>query len=334
MKAIFMSSNQAALKNVYKSEVRERLSGRLEFPDDIYTFDEKTLAERADELAQTDFIFSTWGMPRFSREFIREKLPKLKAVFYGAGSVQGFAREFLDEGRTVVSAWAANALPVAEFTVAQIILAGKGYFQRLKKCSSDGWANRRAKCDYLGNYGAKIGIIGAGMVGRAVIKLLKNYRFDIYVFDPFLPDKAAAELGVKKTSLEFIFAECPIISNHLANNPATVGMLNGRLFSLMQPNAAFINTGRGAQVVEADLCAAMRDYPERIALLDVTFPEPPEAGSELYALDNVYLSPHIAGSLGDEVARMGEYMLSEFEAFVDGRPLNYSVTPKMLETMA
>lgn len=79
------------------------------------------------------YLFSTWGMPALGKEQIRAYFPSLKAVFYAAGSVQGFAREYLEAGVQVFSAWAANAVPVAEFTVAQILLAGKGYFQGLRR---------------------------------------------------------------------------------------------------------------------------------------------------------------------------------------------------------
>ena len=102
----------------------------------------------------------------------------------------------------------------------------------------------------------------------------------------------------------------------------------------MKPNATFINTGRGAQVVEADLIDALKAEPNRVALLDVTMPEPPKPDSLFYKMDNVFLSPHIAGSLGDEVARMGEYMLEEYTRWTSGEPTKWSVSLKMLETMA
>lgn len=75
---------------------------------------------------ETEYLFSTWGMPMLSEEDIREFLPNLKAVFYGAGTVQYFVCPFLACGVRVFSAWAANAIPVAEYTVAQILLANKG----------------------------------------------------------------------------------------------------------------------------------------------------------------------------------------------------------------
>ena len=326
MKSIFMSGNSNAIGNVYPDYMKERLCQHTEFTAPMNKFTADDFISRKDDLKDVEFIFSTWGMPHLETDIIKQYLPSLKAVFYGAGSVQAFAREFIESNITVVSAWAANGIPVAEVTVAQIILANKGYYQTLGR--------KRVKSAFRGNYNTNVGIIGAGMIGRLVINSLKNYKFNIYVFDPFLSDADAEELGVTKESLAYLFENCDVISNHLANNPQTIGMIDKNVLNLMKPNAAFINTGRGAQVVEADLIAALKAEPERIALLDVTYPEPPVEGSEFYTLDNVFLSPHLAGSIGAEIERMGEFMYDEFVSFLNGEPLKYSVSMKMLETMA
>jgi len=86
--------------------------------------------------------------------------------------------------------------------------------------------------------------------------------------------------------------------------------------------------------VEEDLARALREYPSRTALLDVTFPEPPCDDSCLYKMDNVFLTPHIAGSMSCETARMGEYMYDEFIALQKGFSPKYEVRLQMLETMA
>jgi phosphoglycerate dehydrogenase-like enzyme len=127
-------------------------------------------------------------------------------------------------------------------------------------------------------------------------------------------------MGVEKCTLERLFSECPVISNHLANNAQTRGLLDYQLFSRMGPYASFINTGCGAQVVEADLIRALKEEPGRCALLDVTDPEPPEQGHPFYSMDNVFLTPHIAGSMGNEVARMGAYMLEALNSYLSGNP--------------
>lgn len=102
----------------------------------------------------------------------------------------------------------------------------------------------------------------------------------------------------------------------------------------MRQDATFINTGRGAQVVEADLVHVLRQRSDLTALLDVTDPELPAPASALYALPNVPLSSHIAGSLNDEVVRMADHATEEFVRWERGEPLRYEVTAAMLDTMA
>lgn len=114
MKTIYLCEGEPKIRNVYGTEER------------IYT--KADVLQNPLHFRDTEFVFSTWGIPVFTEEEIKEYLPSLKAVFYGAGSVQKFARPFLNCGVKVFSAWAANAVPVAEYTVAQIILANKGFF--------------------------------------------------------------------------------------------------------------------------------------------------------------------------------------------------------------
>ena len=219
--------------------------------------------------------------------------------------------------------------------MAQIVLSGKGYFQGMRRMEKGGREAFNAYAHSLPcNYQVKIGVLGAGMIGSRVLKMLQGYDFETLAYDPFASDEKLAALGAKRASLEEIFSQCQVISNHIANLPATQKMLRYEHFSKMKKNAVFINTGRGAQVAEEDLAQALREEPDRTALLDVTWPEPPEGDSPLLALPNCILSPHIAGSINNEVARMGAYMAEEYEAFSGGRPCRYQVTLDMLETMA
>lgn len=333
MRAIFLCEKPDNKSYVYSNEVIERLKRHVALEDKVYCKADVLNAKESFE--DVKIIFSTWGMPSFTVDEIRKCFPSLECVFYGAGSVQSFARPFLECGVKVFSAWAANAVPVAEFTVAQIILANKGYFLTSRIYRECG--NRAAKAEFKkcrGNYGETVGIIGAGMIGKLVIHMLKQYKLNVIVFDPFLPDEKAKELGVEKCSLSELFERAFVVSNHLANNPQTVGMLNYELFSKMRENAVFINTGRGAQVVEDDLVRVLSERPDLTALLDVTYPEPPKDGHPFYTLKNCIMTPHIAGSAGDEVVRMAEYMADELDAYLTGKPTRYEVNAEMLRTMA
>ena len=330
MKAAFFSTAKQNIDEVYTKAVQEELKGYFDFCDGFYDM------ESIDQLKEVECLFSTWWMPELSEEEIKTFFPNLKIVFYGAGSVQKFARPFLDLGIKVLSAWQANSVPVVEFATAEILLANKGFYQSMHRFGSreGGEAANQHFRSFPGNYDTKVGLIGLGSIGASVAEKLKDYRLEVYAYDPFCSAEKAERLQVKLVSLEELFRECQVISNHLPDLPETVGILNYSLFSQMKKNGVFLNTGRGAQVVEEDLVRAMEEEPERTAVLDVTKPEPPKEDSKLYTTKNIFLTPHMAGSSGNERFRLGEYMKEEAIRYAKDEPLWYEVTRKMLETMA
>lgn len=319
---------------VYNPKSMERLSVVSGLDTHKYTSEE--IYKSPNSFSDVENIFSTWGMPRFSEGEIRAIFPNLKRVFYAAGLVQAFARPFLACGVEIYSAWGANGFSVAEYTVAQIILASKGFFtlSSLVKQKARGEADR-IKRSFPGVYGEKVGLIGCGMIGSLVAEMLKPHGMEVMVYDPFLSDERAESLGVKKSTLSELFSTCSVISNHLANKKETEKMLRYEHFSAMRPYSSFINTGRGAQVVEEDLVRVLREREDITAVLDVTWPEPAEYSHPFYDLPNCVLTPHIAGSVhqSDQV-RMVEYMVEEYQNCVNGSPCRFRVTEKMLETMA
>lgn len=325
----------ARVFRIYHGDCFAALQKEADLEPTLYTKDDVLKDPQA--FSRVENIFTTWGMPAFTEEEIRTAFPSLKAVYYAAGSVRYFAAPFLSCGVRVHSAWAANAVPVAEYTTAQILLANKGFFKSCRLCSKERALRDEAKRyaeEKSGNFDASVGIIGAGMIGKMVIRALKSYDLKVLAYDKFLSKEELAALGAEKVTLDALFSRCDTISNHIANLPETVGMLRYEHFSRMKKNATFINTGRGAQVVEEDLLRALLEKPDRTAILDVTDPEPPFENSKLYNLPNVFLTPHIAGSSGNEVRRMGEYMLEEYRRGARNERFLYEVTPKMLETMA
>lgn len=328
-RAIFFCGDPKSVRRVYDDESINKIRTVYEIEDRVYT--------RADlqqeNFANVEAIFSTWGMHVLTEEDIAACFPSLRYLFYAAGTVQHFAKPFLNRGVRVFSAWKANAVPVAEFTVAQILLANKGYYQSTRKCSDYAAATAFFQ-KYVGNYGAKIGILGDGAIGSLVINELLRYKLEVCVFSITMTEAEAQKKGVRLCSLSEIFAECDVISNHLANNEATKKIINRSLLESMKPNATFINTGRGAQVDEDALADVLAKNPDITALLDVTDPEPPVEGSPLYTLNNVFLTPHIAGSAGKEVNRMADFMANTCRDVCSGLPSDNEVTMRMLEVMA
>lgn len=260
VESILLCDSRESANRVYGNSVKSRIEQQIGVTQ---VFTKADVLAKPKAFSKTRFIFSTWGMPKFTEEEISVCFPSLECIFYAAGTVQAFARPFLQRGVRIVSAWAANAVPVAEVTVSQIILANKGYFAACPAYSQNTPHPPVGGIDsiYPGSFDTLVGIIGAGKVGSLVIRMLQAHRLKVLVYDPFLSAKRSQELGAEPASLERIFSECQVISNHMANNAQTVGMLNKKLFSLMRPTATFINTGRGAQVVEEDLVQAMQERP-------------------------------------------------------------------------
>lgn len=271
------------------------------------------------DFSDTEYIFSTWGMLQFDEKMFA-KMPKLKAVFYAAGATDRFALPFLERGIKVSSAWTANAIPVAEFTTAQIILSLKDYFRYSRAMTNPEARQMPRTCP--GVYGETVALIGSGTISTLVKKMLANYNVNVLTVHS-LPEK-------RDISIEEAFAKAYVISNHLFNAENNQKCLKKEHFLSMRRNATFINTGRGQQVDEAGFIEAMKERPDLTALLDVTFPEPPEEGSPMYTLPNIHLTPHIAGSLNDEFHRMAEYMISEYKQFTSTGTLQYEVTKEML----
>ena len=317
------------LAKIYGPQRLDTLRRHTELYDKVVT--SENVGDCLPELGEVEAIFGTWGMLKLTEPQL-DRLPRLRVVFYAAGSVQYFARPLLRRGITVVSGWAANAVPVAELTLAQILLSNKGYFRNGREYA--GPERFRTAFRGSGNYGATVALLGAGQIGRKVIELLRPFNLRVIVFDPFLNDADADALGVEKVALEQAFVSGQVVSNHLADVPATRHLLNGRLFASLPPNATFINTGRGGTVVEEELIQVLRARPDVTVLLDVTDPEPPLPTSALWSLSNVRLSSHLAGAIGDEVGRIAELVLEEFRAWERGQSLRYAVTANMLETMA
>lgn len=283
-------------------------------------------------LHDADVIFSGWGMPRMDEAFLAYT-PNLKAVFYGAGSIKACTTDaFWARNIPITSSYAANAVPVAEFTLAQILLCLKQTWQyafAIKRDQTYGVNFRLA-----GAYGSTVGIISLGMIGRLVCRHLQRFDVKVIAYDPFVNATDAAALGVALCTLEEIFQQADVVSLHTPWLPETVGLITGAHLASMKAGATFINTARGAVVREQEMISVLQQRPDLLAILDVTYPEPPVAGSPLYTLPNVVLTPHIAGSLGAECQRMGQLVVEELQRFLAGEPLQWAISREQAALMA
>lgn len=283
-------------------------------------------------LAEADVLFATWGMPKLDADFL-DAAPKLKAIFYAAGSVKGFATpEAYKRGIQISSAWQANAIPVAEYSHATILLGLTGFWSSQRLARAGKFEHQHFPV--AGGFHSNVGLVSLGAIGRLVAGHLARHEINILAYDPYATPAGAASLGVTLVSLEELFAKSHVVSIHTPWLPETAKMINAALLRSMPQTATLINTSRGAVIDEVDLCEVLAERQDITAILDVTHPEPPLPDSPLRTLENVVLTPHIAGSIGGEIARMGYWMKDELDLYLAGKPLQHGVSEDMLACMA
>ncbi|WNB86205.1 hydroxyacid dehydrogenase [Cellulomonas sp. ATA003] len=231
-------------------------------------------------LARADVLVTSWGAPALTTERL-DAAPGLRAVLHCAGSVRGLvADEVWRRGIVVSSAAEENAVPVAEYTLAAIIMAGKKapYLAARARHDRDGWAATVVRRD-LSNRGRTVGVVGFSRIGRRVVELLRVLdTAAVLVSDPYADPAEVAAAGGRLVPLDDALRRSDILSLHAPSLPATRHMIGARELALLPDGATLINTARGALVDHDALlaeCATERLH----AILDVTEPEPLPATS-------------------------------------------------------
>ena len=261
-------------------------------------------------LAGASACLTGWGTPPLSNRLLAS-LPDLKLVAHTAGSIRRLVPESaMRRGLRVSHAAAVIADAVAEMVVLQALMHARKLHKMDQAMKQGvGWddVSERNSGRLLG--ALAIGVIGAGHVGRAVIKLLKAFGCRVRVFEPLLASEDASRLGVEQVTLSELLVNSDIITLHAPVLPGTRRMLGAAELELIRDEAMFINTARGALVDESALLRHLRSG--RItAALDVFENEPLPCDSELRRLTDVILSPHVAGHTIDTRRRQGEAMVA------------------------
>ena len=309
---------------------RIELATRLAAPTPFRDF------EALGDTAQTvELLITSWGCPRITRDVV-ESMPKLRLVAHLAGSVKGFLDEDVwRRGVRVTNAVAANAVPVAEYTVAAILFANKNVLQlahyyREYRENRAPWTKEAPDA---GNYQKTVGIIGASHVGRLVIELLQPYDLKVLLYDPYTTPMSSRKLGAHKVGLSELLSRSDIVSLHAPLLDDTREMIGARELALMKSGATLINTARG-QLLNHSALQQELELGRLNAVLDTTEPEVLPEDSPLFDLPNVLLTPHIAGSLGSEAERLSDHIVDEIERFSTGAPMRYLVRREELPRLA
>lgn len=287
----------------------------------------------AAKLPGVHVIIASWGLPNLDDNVIAQA-DRLKLVAYGAGSVRRFVSPaFWRAGIKLSHAAFRIADSVAEFSLlmAMMGLRRPQDFDRQLK-AGEPWPKSRGM-SLLEIHGRKVGLLGMGYVGRRSARLFQAVGAEVWAYDPYLSEERAQELGVRKAELDELLQGCQVIAIHLPVTEETHHMLGARELALLQDGAVFVNNAR-AWVVDQEAMLAELQTGRFWAALDVFAPEPLPVDHPLRKLDNVLLTPHVAGLTIDAYKSLMSEMIDEAERLYHGEALQHEVTQGMLATMA
>ncbi len=320
-----VNTHRAQWESVFSESARHRV---LELLD----LDEGRIPERVDATSVREsvsgarVIVSSWGAAPLTAELLAA-CPDLELVVHAGGSIRDLLTdELAGSGVTVCSAVHLNARPVAEFTLGLILMALKDVFrhnERLHTLGERAWVSDKARMNG-GYYGTRVGLLGYGRIAEQLLDRLREFDIDVYVNDPHVSDEAITSRGATPASAEWILENCRVVSVHHADTAENRHMIDRDSLALMPPGSHLINTSRGGLVNEEHLAERLLRG-DITAYLDVTDPEPPHDGHPFYRLPNCILTPHIAGSIGAEITRMGDYVVREIENWIAGRALENQI---------
>ncbi len=290
--------------------------------------------EALEVLRTTEVLITGWGCPPLDAAVLAAA-PLLKSVVHTAGSVRELMTDAAwERGIEITSAAAANALPVAEYTVAMILLSGKRALERARDYRTSRTTPDWALVPHsVGNYRRTVGILSASLIGRRVIELLRPYDLRILLYDPFVTADEARALGAEPAGLDELFTLSDTVSVHTPLLAETRGLVSRELIDALRPDAVLINTARGPVVdqdalTEAALAGRVR------AVLDVTDPEPLPPEHPLWDCPGVLITPHLAGSQGNEWARLTDLAVEELRRWAAGDGFAHSVRRERLAFLA
>ena len=313
---------------VFKDEVFQRMLERFDVKVNG-TGVNYTTEQVAEEIQGFDGLVTGWGTPRLD-ESVFENGDKLRIIAHSAGSVKGFLHGVVDKYITprnicVFSANGAIAYNVAEATIGLLILACRRFMDHALAIREKGvWKDRDIPANGKYLTGSTVGIVSASKVGRDVIELLKPFKVEILVHDPYLSEWEAGRLGVEKAELNDLFARSDFVSLHAPSISETDKMVGEKQLKTLRDGAVLVNTSRGS-VIDHDALLAELQTGRIMAALDVTTPEPLPPDSPFRKLTNVIITPHISGAGFYGYYMIGTTTLQALEDFFSGKPVQGAV---------
>jgi len=245
---------------------------------------------------------------------LMEHAPKLRVIGRAGVGVDNIDAEAATRrGIVVMNTPGANAVAVAELTIGLMLALAR----KLPVANTTMHAGKWEKKNLQGSElrGKTLGILGLGRIGLEVARRARAFGLEIIGTDPFVSAAVARENGIALVAMEELFARADYLTLHVGLTPQTTGVINAKSLATMKKGVRIINCARGELVVDADLVAALKSGQVAGAALDVFSVEPPKE-SPYFGVDNVILTPHIAGSTGEAQEAVGVQIAQQVRAYL------------------
>lgn len=261
----------------------------------------------------SEVVLTSWGTPHLAKEWWAGG-DGPKAVAHAAGSVKKLVDPaVLEQGVAVFSAGPRIAWSVGEYCLASMLTLARRLLRFDQAIRQGGWKQMAFRGGEVA--GQSVGILGASSTARALITLLKPFGCEVVVYDPYLSDERAAQLGVRTGPLEEAL-QSRFVSIHVPDVPETRGLVTRKLIEQLPDGTIVVNSSRGPAVDQEALLEHCLDG-RLFAALDVYDPEPPKFGPEILAASNLLLTPHIAGDTTDGHLALAGYVLADVLKWLD-----------------
>ncbi|MBT5804849.1 MAG: hypothetical protein HOI20_24940 [Gemmatimonadetes bacterium] len=296
----------------------------------------KALGER---LGNYDGLVVCHGCPTLHAGIL-DQAPRLKFI----GELEGdrFASRIdvdaaWQHGICTVDTTNGSSYPVSEWALALIMISLRNagaHFRRI--IGGDLTPSSQDDFGYIHGdlTGKRVGLIGCGHIGRRLIQFLRPFETEIWVYDPYLAREMADAVGFLKTSLDNLMSQCDVIVSLVPHTPRTEGMIGQRELDLIRSGSVLVNVSRG-KVIDSDALVARLKRGDIVAGLDVFDPDiyeqdPYGNNKEILQMENVFLSPHIAGVTAQSYPRFFKLMVEELDRFLHGHETLFDLTPRSL----
>ena len=315
--------NTEIFDSFYTKEVQEKLLtlGEVCFNDSGHYLSKEELMEC---IADKDVIFTGWDTPRLDNDVL-DCAKKLRLIAHTGGTTALVDPSAYERGITVLSGNTLYAESVAESVIAYALAALRKIPDYCSVTKNGGWNDSIPVWEGL--LDQKIGIVGYGMTSKYLLNFLKPFRPEILVYSSHISDDELKAHGMKRASLEEIFAQCKIVTIHSAMNEKNKHMITRELLSLLKPESLLINTARGGLIDEEALTELLAEGRFK-AVLDVFEVEPLAAEHPLRQMDNVYVIPHRAGPTYDRRKFVTAALIEDVKNWEKGLPLKMEISSK------